>query len=39
LWPHRKKSTINHTDAPEFLGTKLSTKQYTRRDPWLQLHM
>ncbi|KRX28856.1 hypothetical protein T09_10436 [Trichinella sp. T9] len=23
----------------EFPGTKLPTKEYTWRDPWLQLHM
>ena len=24
---------------PEFPGTKLPIKEYTWRDPWLQLHM
>jgi hypothetical protein len=30
---------INQPDTPELPGTKLPTKEYTRRDPWLQLHM
>jgi hypothetical protein len=39
---HRKNNNINQPDPyhhPELPGTKPSTKEYTWRDPWLQLHM
>jgi hypothetical protein len=38
LQPHRKIN-FNSPDHPEFLGTKIPTKEYTWRDPWLQIHM
>ena len=38
LEPHRKNN-INQPDLPELPGTKSPTKEYTWRDPWLQLHM
>jgi hypothetical protein len=36
---HRKNSNISQPDLPELPGTKPPTKEYTWRDPWLQLHM
>ena len=36
---HRKNNTINQSDPPELPGTKSPTKDYTWKDPWLQLHM
>jgi hypothetical protein len=30
---------MNQPVSPELPGTKLSTKEYTWRDPWLQMHM
>ena len=36
---HRKNSNMNQPVPPEFPGTKPPIKEYTRRDPWLQLHM
>jgi hypothetical protein len=35
----RKNNNINQPDPSELSGTKPSTKEYTWRDPWLQLHM
>jgi hypothetical protein len=34
-----KDNSINQPDTPELPGTKPPTKEYTRRDPWLQMHM
>ena len=39
LQPHRKNNNINQPDPPELPRTKPPTKEYTWRDPWLQLHM
>jgi hypothetical protein len=36
---HRKNKIINQPESPEFSGTKPPIKEYTWRDPWLQLHM
>jgi hypothetical protein len=36
---HRKNNNINQPDPPELPETKPPTKEYTWRDPWLQLHM
>ena len=36
---HRRNNNMNHPVPPELPGTKLPTKEYTWRDPWLQLHM
>ena len=30
------KNNINHPDPPELLGAKLTTKEYTWRDPWIK---
>jgi hypothetical protein len=35
---HRKNNNINQTDLPELPETKPPTKEYTWRDPCLQLH-
>jgi hypothetical protein len=35
LQPHRK----NNINQPKLPGSKPPTKEYTRRDPWLQQHM
>ena len=35
----RRHININQPDLPELPGTKPPTKEYTWRDPWLQLHM
>jgi hypothetical protein len=32
-------NNMNQPETQELPGTKSPTKQYTRRDPWLQLHM
>jgi hypothetical protein len=34
-----RKNNISQPDLPELPGTKPPTKEYTWRDPWLQLHM
>jgi hypothetical protein len=34
-----RKNNINQPDLPELPGTKPPTKEYTWKDPWLQLHM
>jgi hypothetical protein len=39
LQSHRKDNNINHPDPPELPRTKPATKQYTWRDPWVQLHI
>jgi hypothetical protein len=39
LQTHRKNNNINQPDFLELPGTKLPIKEYTWRDPWLQLHM
>jgi len=39
LQPHRKNNNINQPAPPELPQTKPPTKEYTWRDPWLQLHM
>jgi hypothetical protein len=36
---HRKNNNINQPDNSELPGTKPPSKEYTWRDPWLQLHM
>ena len=37
---HRKNNNINHPDpSPKLPDTKPLTKEYTRKDPWLQPHM
>jgi hypothetical protein len=36
---HRKNNNSNQQDTPDLKGTKTPTKEYTWRDPWLQLHM
>ena len=37
---HRKNNNINQPDTyPDLPGTKPPTKEYTWRDPWLQLHI
>jgi hypothetical protein len=36
---HRRNNNINQPDPPELTETKLPSKEYTWRDPWLQLHM
>ena len=36
---HKKNNNINLPDLPELPRTKPPTKDYTWRDPWLQLHM
>jgi hypothetical protein len=35
----KKNKNINQPEPPELPGVKLPTKEYTWRDPWLQLHM
>jgi len=35
----RTTLSTSQTPYPELLGTKPPTKEYTQRDPWLQLHM
>ena len=37
--PHRRNNDMSHPVPPELPGTKSPTKEYTWRDPWLQLHM
>jgi hypothetical protein len=37
LQPHRKYNNINQLDSPELPGAKPPTKEYTWKDPWLQL--
>jgi hypothetical protein len=37
--PIRRIISINQTLSPELPRTKPPTKEYTWRDPWLQLHM
>ena len=32
-------NNINQPDPPELPGTKPQTKEYTWKDPWLQMHM
>jgi hypothetical protein len=39
LQPHRKNNNINQPNPLELPETKPPTKQYTWKDPWLQLHM
>jgi len=39
LATHRTNNNINQPEFPELPGTKKPTKEYTWRDPWLQLHM
>ena len=39
LQPDRKNNNINEPETPELPQTKQPNKEYTRRDPWLQLHM
>jgi hypothetical protein len=39
LQPHWKNNSIDKPDTPDLPGTKPPTKEYTKRDPWLQLHM
>jgi hypothetical protein len=34
---HRKNNNINQPEPPELPGIKPPTKDYTLRDPWLQL--
>jgi hypothetical protein len=34
----RRSNLVNRLDPPECRGTGLPTKEYTWRDPWLQLH-
>jgi len=34
-----KNSNLNLPDTPELPGTRPPSKEYTWRDPWLQLHM
>jgi hypothetical protein len=34
-----KNKNINQPDLPKLPGTKPSMKEYTLRDPWLQLYM
>jgi hypothetical protein len=34
-----EKEQQYQTDLPELPGTKLPTKEYTWKEPWLQLHM
>jgi hypothetical protein len=36
---HRTNNNINQPDPPELPETNPPTKEYTWRDPWLQLHM
>jgi hypothetical protein len=36
---YRKNYIINQPDSPELPGTKPQTREYTWRDPWLQLNM
>ena len=35
----KEEKNINQPDPPELPGSKPPTKEYTWRDPWLQLHM
>jgi hypothetical protein len=37
--PLRKDNNINKPNTPELPGTKPPTKEYTWRDPWIQLHI
>jgi hypothetical protein len=40
LLPHRKNNNINQPDPPsELPGTKPPTKEYTWKEPWLQVHI
>jgi hypothetical protein len=39
LQPHRKNNNINQQNPIELPGTKAPTKEYTWRDPWLQLYV
>jgi hypothetical protein len=34
-----RKNNINYPEHPELLGTSLPNKDYTWKDPWLQIHM
>ena len=36
---HKKNNNINQLDISDLPGTKLPSKEFTWRDPWLQLHM
>ena len=36
---HRKNNNVNPPDPSELPVTKPPTKEYTWRDPWLQLHV
>jgi hypothetical protein len=37
--PHRKNNNINQPDSPDLPRNEPPTKEYTWRDPRLQLHM
>jgi hypothetical protein len=37
--PIGRTTMLTIQTSPEFPGTKPPTKEYTWRDPWLQLHM
>jgi hypothetical protein len=37
--PYKEQYQPTRTPTPEFPGTKPPTKEYTWRDPWLQLHI
>jgi hypothetical protein len=39
LQSHCRNNNMNQPVPSEFPGTKAPTKEYTWRDPWLQLHM
>jgi hypothetical protein len=34
-----KNNNLNQPDLPEFPRTQPPTKDYTSKDPWLQMHM
>jgi hypothetical protein len=36
---NHRKNNIKQPDPPDLPGTKPPTKEYTWKDPWLQLHM
>ena len=36
---NRRNNNMNQPVPPELPGTKPPTREYTWRDPWLQMHM
>jgi hypothetical protein len=39
IQPHGRSNNMKQPAPPELPGTEPQTKEYTWRDPWLQLHI